>query len=97
MVEHLLCKQGVVGSTPSASTRLVSRGWGIVVGKPGLGCPGWHDARLRGCWRDGSICCLFFVSVKRLVRFCVCRGWVSDPRAMDCIQGRREKSVVCLG
>ena len=31
-----------------------------------------------GAWLD----VLFFVSVKRLVRFCVRRSWVSDPRAM---------------
>jgi len=43
LVEHLLCKQGVVGSTPSASTPVlvassgVCRGDGDYHGKAGLG------------------------------------------------------------
>ena len=38
MGEHLLCKQGVVGSIPSASTSAL-QGWGGVLG--------WADARGR--------------------------------------------------
>ena len=81
MVEHLLCKQGVVGSTPSAST--IVREHGLVLrlggigrcGKAGLGGLCWRHLRMRGCGLrlpDG----VFFVSVKRLVRLWACCEWV---------------------
>ena len=63
----------------------------------GLGCVSGCDPRWRGRLVRGLICCLFFVSVKRLVRFCVRHDWVSDPMIVECGQERREKRVVCLG
>ena len=49
MVEHLLCKQGVVGSTPSASTMVVSGRGVIAAGKPDWA--GWFMLlAMAGAW-----------------------------------------------
>ena len=65
MVEHLLCKQGVVGSIPSASTSLVSRRAVEAAGD----CHGKAE-RSGGILRGVACVAMFIVSVKRLVRFC---------------------------
>ena len=50
--EHLLCKQGVVGSIPSASTR----GSGIITGGYPIGFLGdLHEARTRRCGPMGLV------------------------------------------
>ena len=90
--EHLLCKQGVVGSIPSASTKPFA---GLGVGGEGLFCflcregirigaVACHEARMRRWWAVVAVFRLFFGSVKRLVRFWTCRGsgW-SDPYLPD--------------
>ena len=75
--EHLLCKQGVVGSIPSASTRAFGHYHGGFSDR----VP-WerHEARRRRCGCVGSGIQVFFGQVKRLVRFWLHRdaGW-SDP------------------
>ena len=82
MAEHLLCKQGVVGSIPSASTG----SWCAVVDD----CHGKAE-RSGGVLRDVAWY-VIFVSVKRLVR--AARAAIRGlTRRVAVCSGRRERSV----
>ncbi len=66
MVEHLLCKQGVIGSNPIASTRAFGPGvmaMGFVLPGPAYRCE--EAKQLRRAWRVASD-----------VRRGLCASWV---------------------